>query len=443
MNAIDLFDETEVKFPADFYDESQEITILFKYKLEDSDISEVNTTLHDKHGFPKESLKRFKISDVLVFSYFDAASSSKVTRTEVVNFHGNEEFKGYVDIDGKAIKRTKEHDHLSDIKLSDFFASHLSQYFYPKTHKTTLWKPSAKYLMLDEINLSEFSEKLGESSTPLYNAFKLAGFKSDSDIQNVIKRLDSASRVNDLESRLSTAVTNHIRRIWLNHAVNIIFEIHNNKISFLVEDEGVLHKSKTTSQRSDGFKQFLSFLLTISAQNTSDQLTDHIIIIDEPETHLHPQAQLNLLDELLSLSNYENGNIVIYATHSPFMIDHKRLHRNIRVHKEANEITKLTSLSEGESSYAEINYTVFDVPTTDYHNELYGYCEVNHPMELTTLKKDRTWYNLKSGKSELVSLCTYIRHSIHHPENTKNKRYTNAQLIKSIEIMRRIKYGKK
>ena len=35
-----------------------------------------------------------------------------------------------------------------------------------------------------------------------------------------------------------------------------------------------------------------------------------------------------------------------------------------------------------------------------------------------------------------ISLTDYIRHQIHHPENTKNRRYTQEELRESICMMR-------
>lgn len=442
LKAVELFDEDKANYPDDFFDDSKEINIWFEYQIENQDIANINSFLHEHHNFPKDILSRHKPSEVVVYSSFEANSTNTVSRKESISFIGGEVLKGFVDIEGKLVKRIKEHESLPNVKLSEFFSQRLPEFFYPETHKTTFWTSSPQFLMLDEIDLVAFSQKPRESSIPLFNSFKLAGYKTVRDIRETIKQLDKASRIHDLESRLSDAVTNHIRKIWPNHAVNIIYEIHNNRISLLVEDEGVRHKTKTTSQRSDGFKQFISFLLTISAQNSSAELTNNIVIIDEPETHLHPQAQLNLLKELISLAKPINRNIVLYATHSPFMIDKKNLHRNIRIYKESNEKTALSVSRKGEGSFSEIIFTVFDIPTTDYHNQLFGYCEKYHQNKLNALKKDRSWYNDKLKRKEQVSICTYIRHSIHHPENSKNKPYTNAQLNKSIELMRKIKYGK-
>ena len=52
-----------------------------------------------------------------------------------------------------------------------------------------------------------------------------------------------------------------------------------------------------------------------------------MILLDEPGLHLHPAAQLDLLDRL---TDYAKGNTLIYTTHLPFMID-LRFPERIRV----------------------------------------------------------------------------------------------------------------
>ena len=125
------------------------------------------------------------------------------------------------------------------------------------------------------------------------------------------------------------------------------------------------------------------------------------------------------------------------------MIDKNHIDRCFRVVKQGNKITKLEKIKGQDSSYSEVNYEVFGIPTNDYHNELYGYLEDVEKAKLENLSKNRSRYNEKTETTEKVSLATYIRHSIHHPENTKNKKFTSEELVESIETLRELKYGKK
>lgn len=56
----------------------------------------------------------------------------------------------------------------------------------------------------------------------------------------------------------------------------------------------------------------------------------------------------------------------------------------------------------------------------------------------TSIRKTKTWIPVidgEEGKPKAVTLQRYIRNFIHHPENTKNLKYTPAELKHSIEEM--------
>ena len=168
-----------------------------------------------------------------------------------------------------------------------------------------------------------------------------------------------------------------------------------------------------------------------------------MLLIDEPETHLHPKAQIDMLIEFLKISS-SNNNIIFYATHSNFLIDKENLSRNFAVRKVDNEKTQIEQMESRNSTFAEINFEVFDIATNEYHSELYGYLERHNKDALSKLKKTKKWKKLdKDGKivETDVSATEYIRHSIHHPENEHNAKFTPKQLRASIDMLRRKKYN--
>jgi len=72
---------------------------------------------------------------------------------------------------------------------------------------------------------------------------------------------------------------------------------------------------------------------------------------------------------------------------------------------------------------------------------LYGFIELEGEMTNYRNGKPTMPYNKlkKDGVTiinENVVLTDYIRHQIHHPENTNNTRYTFQQLKDSVELMR-------
>ena len=207
-------------------------------------------------------------------------------------------------------------------------------------HKPIFWTAKEQYLISKAIPINEFKEN-PNNSIPLKNCFKLAGidwYQKDigatstqihsSDTLQILEELDKKTRLK--------SVTKHINKIWTEHKIKITFYIDNNdyKINFHIEDSEPDSKAQTVDQRSDGFRQFISFLLTISAENKNGELSNSMLLIDEPETHLHPQAQKYFLQELIKITdNDRNNNIVIFATHSTHMIDKENLNNYFRIQK--------------------------------------------------------------------------------------------------------------
>jgi hypothetical protein len=100
-------------------------------------------------------------------------------------------------------------------------------------------------------------------------------------------------------------------------------------------------------------------------------------------------------------------------------------------------------------SWGEINFVAYDMATVEYHNELYGWLQEHYGLvnegdvESFLFTKGVTaskiWIRLKDRKKQSpskVTLCTYVRNSIHHPENPHNPRFTELELMTSISILR-------
>lgn len=438
LKGIDLFDSGTVSYPLDFFDDSQPVSVTFTYSITTEELKELRQYLVDEFSFEKALVNRIDILEVDIETIYEATSEVTQSRIESVNFKETV-FKEYTLEEGIPKRKNKTDKDKPHFDISEFFVENLKEYFWQISHHITFWKSAPEYLILDEIDLTQFAEAPREISIPLNNCFGLAGIE---DIPKKLSKLNSPAAIQNLEELLSEKVTIHINKIWSGHPIKIKFKINNKKLSFLVEDKGVKFKNKTAGQRSDGFRQLISFLLTLSAENISEYLSNTILLLDEPETHLHPTAQINLMNELIRLSNDENNNIVFYATHSSYMIDKENSDRCYRIFKEKQQKTFYRQIVKHSTSYSEINYEVFEIATNDYHNELYGYLEDTHRTKLQSLAKIEKWKNARSGKTEDASLPTYIRHAIHHPENTLNKSFTETQLKQSIRMLREIKYGR-
>jgi AAA15 family ATPase/GTPase len=348
------------------------------------------------------------------------------------------------------INRTDPGTVVSNIKVSELVNEHttkleslLKSSIVEALPKAVFWTAESKYLIDKPVSQSSFAASPDSISIPLKNCFSLA------EIDNISEYISTLSGTTDeehLENLLGDKVTEHIKVVWPNHPIQITFRIASDTINFHVKDDGVQGKAKTADQRSDGFKQFISFLLTLSAQNRNEELSNTILLLDEPETHLHPQAQEYLLNELIKITNNARNNVCFFATHSLFMIDKNNIGRNYKIEKKDDK-TYVKSFSKSSSSYSRVAFEVYGIATSDFHNELYGQLqereekytelEINTFFESKGIDKNIQYRKLKKdGSTEdyLVTLPVKIRNVIHHPENPHNS-YTKLDLEKSISKM--------
>lgn len=221
-------------------------------------------------------------------------------------------------------KRAEGFDLLTNGLLMKFFRKIISDMIEKKEPEVSMWKPSPDYI-LSNINLNKFKENIN-SSKPLKNIFYLSGY-TEGKIKEIIDKVSNHTQRSILSSKLNTAINNYIKRVWSNK-ISIIIEIADTgNLSFLIKDQGVEneHNRFEITDRSQGAQQFLSLILSLSLEAENHERKNEIILIDEPEVHLHPSGIRDLGKELLKVGN---ENYVFLATHSPFIIDkqHKERH---------------------------------------------------------------------------------------------------------------------
>jgi len=174
-----------------------------------------------------------------------------------------------------------------------------------------------------------------------------------------------------------------------------------------------------------------------------------IILMDEPELHLHPNLQNKLIQFLLDISR---DCQIILATQSPLLI--KQVANNNRakiyiLHRKNNnsnvEIAKMEEMVLPYISADEINFIAFGLPTVEYHNELYGYLYFEYGIGKSIKAFDNDFFINKHHESKIypwrgnkneVSLHTFVRNQIHHPDI--NNKIDIKNLESSIKRMREI-----
>lgn len=398
----------------DFNNKAKPVEVSYKYEMDSKDIKLAKEYLKIK--ISETDLSKIEISQVSFNITIPIATPNTFTKTVTCyNFRDDDD----------ALKLSVE--------------AHLVAHITADRFKTIFWKAEDKYLISKPIAQAEFAQN-PNISIPLRNCFYLAGITN---IKESIALLGDSTEKEFLEEKLGEKVTEHIKNVWKGHPIKITFKISDGLINFHVKDENAIGRAKTADQRSDGFKQFISFLLTVSAENKNNGLENTLLLLDEPETHLHPKAQEDLLDELIKITKSKKNNVIFFATHSNYLIDKNYLNRNFKIEK-PEETTIVTIYENKSSTYASVNYDVFEIESTDYHNELYGRAQelsnidkgtefdkkIKELHPKVTIKVD---YIHSNGNKFNCTLPTYIRHLIHHPENKNNEKYTVTELKRSIK----------
>lgn len=227
-----------------------------------------------------------------------------------------------------------------------------------KIPKTVFWIYDEKNLLPPSIDIAGFVAN-PESCVPLKNMFLLAGY---TDIKNAIETARAKQTKNPFRNLLrnvATKTTKHFRSVWKEYKdIEFDLESDGNLIVAAIKEKN----SYDLSQRSDGFKRFVSFLLLISVNVKTENLKNTLLLIDEPDMSLHPSGARYLRDELIRISK---NNYLLFSTHSIFMVDSERIDRHLIVKKQ-NEITTVETASESnlvdeEVLFNSLGYSVFSI----------------------------------------------------------------------------------
>lgn len=212
------------------------------------------------------------------------------------------------------------------------------------------------------------------------------------------------------------------------------------------------------SQLGSGVEMVVSLLFLETMAEISKE--NILILIDEPELHLHPDLQNNFIDHIVSISD---KNQFLFSTHSPLFVKQTLNNDNekIQIHclKRENEEVKILELEKRVLDYVsanEINFIAFGLATEEYHNELYEELIFKYGQEEIE-KKDGTkeiitkaikkfdidfFQNEKQetknspwkGNQNEVTIHTFLRNQIHHQKDNGKPNITG--LKSSIEKMR-------
>lgn len=233
---------------------------------------------------------------------------------------------------------------LTEELFKEYFKDNIVEIIKQSEPPVTFWKPSNDYLISQE-NLNDFVQN-NFSKKALKNIFLLAGY-DDEKIKEAISNIPNSSQRSRLTSKLEDSLNKYLNKVW-KHKINFVIEItETGQFDLFIKDTGIKNKHDrfTISARSGGAKQFLSLILSLSIESNKNERKNQLILIDEPEAHLHPSGIRDLRNELLEIGK---ENFVFLSTHSPFLIDSENKERNIIIKKNNNAFTEKREIKQYE-----------------------------------------------------------------------------------------------
>ncbi|WP_289022315.1 ATP-binding protein [uncultured Salegentibacter sp.] len=335
--------------------------------------------------------------------------------------------------------------------------------------RKSIWNHYSNDLQLNEIEIEV--AKLDAKNTweqlknymPLYTLFQSDRKNSDGDseiqnpmkiaVQEILKNDDLKRKLDDVAEEVERKL-NEVSRKTLDKLNEMNPDIADSLTPIIPSPESLKWQDvfKNVSitgdedipinKRGSGVKRLvlLNFFRAEAERRQSEQNIPSIIYaIEEPETSQHPNHQRKLIEAFIELSNNEKTQILL-TTHSPSIVKlldfpHLKLIKN-------DNGKEIVNVEQGDLPYPslnEVNYLAFGESNDEYHNELYGFIESEQVLnDYKQGKQTKLYKRIFRGdiREQQIILSEYIRHQIHHPENTENDRFTNDELQESIGDMR-------
>ncbi len=275
----------------------------------------------------------------------------------------------------------------------------------------------------------------------LMNDFNFQYIKNTSNVEDLNVELNNKIKKDKIENTfLENAIQDFEQisgyKIWLDFLDN--YRPFNNS-SFVIKEKN--NAQIPLSSIGSGFEMMFSLIYSYYlAKQNGKKL---IILIDEPELHLHPEIQKKFVEFLMEISKDFQ---VILTTHSPILVKQIMYNDKIKsmVINKQKEISSINNLKLSYLSSNEINYIAFGLATEEYHNELYEEIKSIHGISDNYKSFDNNYFIKEKGEEKKypwkdhqneVSIHTFIRNQIHHRKENGEPTYND--LKKSIDFMRK------
>lgn len=373
------------------------------------------------------------------FTISDMNNSSKCTEiivetNDTFNVKGvfpssNFDAKGFKFI-GKTRERPNKNKLLSLIMTDQLYISTDEEKPKPES-------PDLRMAVTNSFGTRRFNEldvlyldknRLYQTRSGTYNDTRFDRIMDDFNFQYFNKH----DTVENLNTGLNEKIKKELSNKNLEDAINKFKEIsgHSLKLDFIdnylpFKKASLVVETSSNMQidlasLGSGYEMIFSLIYSFYMSKQSGKKL--IILIDEPELHLHPNLQEKFVDFILEISKESQ---VILTTHSPLLIKQLAYNKKVKniVLKKGNEVKEFDERKLSYISSNETNYLAFDLATEEYHNELYE-ALMEQYSTTTKIKRFDNEFFIQQKKEEKkypwekdlnqVSIHTFVRNQIHH-----------------------------
>lgn len=179
--------------------------------------------------------------------------------------------------------------------------------------------------------LSDFVKALGVSNEDFLLAAKSGTASTQETVRSRIRRM------------VDTKINKAFHDFYQTEEIYLDLAFNSGTITFMVQSSN--GESLSIAERSNGLRWYLETFIDAQANDISGR--NVVYLLDEPGTSLHVNAQRKLLELFEHLA--DQGNQVVYTTHSPYMLN-----------TESEGVHRIRAVVKNADGYSYVYKTAYD-----------------------------------------------------------------------------------
>ena len=249
----------------------------------------------------------------------------------------------------------------------------------------------------------------------IINSYKFNLYTSNTSLNNYLNdllKIKYSASIEDTKSRMAKDLS----KMLADNSVSESIRFDKNETIDLFNNDSLLLCSGNIplNNRGEGIQLKIKNAVFKILTGIQSENQNTIFAFEEPETHLHPSAQIEMYETIKKMSENPNYQVFI-TTHSPYIV--KQLAEDnikpIVVKRDENlKESKISKLEERVLPYIsmnEINYIAFDEPSIEYHIELFGYIHNKLIYRFENDNSFKTYWNATMTKPNRNGVQTIVR----------------------------------